>query len=74
MSTRASATRRHLPTSPFQPAPPQPQAEEFVPDDRVTHDRYGMGTVLSIEAGQWATVRFSSGQVLSVATIKLSKL
>ncbi|NAZ88515.1 hypothetical protein GTR00_20830 [Kineococcus sp. T90] len=74
MSTRASATRRHLPTSPFQPAPPKPQAEEFTAGDRVTHDRHGMGTVVSVEASQWVTVRFSSGEVRSVDAIKLGKL
>ncbi|WP_432491377.1 hypothetical protein [Kineococcus gypseus] len=74
MTPRASATRRHLPTSPFQPAPPRPPAEQFAPDDRVTHDRYGLGTVLSAETEEWITVRFSSGEVLSVSGTKLNKL
>ncbi len=74
MSPRASATRRHLPTSPFAPAPPRPQAEDFAPDDRVTHDRHGMGTVVSIGADEWVTVRFSSGEVRQVNGLKLNKL
>ncbi|WP_337063103.1 hypothetical protein [Kineococcus sp. G2] len=74
MSPRASATRRHLPTSPFQPAPPQPKADDFAPGDRVTHDRFGLGTVSSTEADGWVNVRFSSGEQRSVNGLKLDKL
>ncbi|WP_369053196.1 hypothetical protein [Kineococcus terrestris] len=74
MSPRASVPRRHLPTSPFQPAPPAPRSEEFAPGDRVTHDRHGMGTVVSVEVDDWCTVRFSSGELRRVPGLSLGKL
>lgn len=40
--------RRHLSSSPFQPAP-EPVVEQFEPGDRVSHDSYGMGRVVSTE-------------------------
>ncbi|WP_432492506.1 hypothetical protein [Kineococcus auxinigenes] len=73
MSPRASAARRHLPTSPFQPAAPRTPTE-FAVDDRVTHDRHGLGTVVAIGADEQVTVRFSSGEVRLVNGAKLDKL
>jgi hypothetical protein len=44
-------TRRPLPGSPFNTPPPAPEpVEEFTADDLVTHDRYGLGRVVSTEA------------------------
>ena len=74
MPPRPSATRRHLPTSPFHPAPPPPPSELYAPDDRVTHDRHGMGTVVSTDAEEWVTVQFSSGEVRRVRGTQLDKL
>lgn len=49
MKVPRTAVRRHLPGSPFlAPAPPRP-AETFAVDDRVTHDKYGLGVVLGVE-------------------------
>ncbi|GAA1500057.1 hypothetical protein [Streptomyces synnematoformans] len=59
---KASAPRRHLPTSPFE-APAAPAAKSFAPGDRVTHDRYGLGTVLSAEDGVAMHVDFGSRHV-----------
>jgi hypothetical protein len=44
-----AARRRHLPTSPFKPAPEAPPVERFALDDQVIHDRYGLGVVIGVE-------------------------
>jgi hypothetical protein len=45
-------TRRPVPGSPFNKPPPAPEPiEEFEAQDLVTHDRYGLGRVISAEAG-----------------------
>jgi hypothetical protein len=49
MKPARASTRRHLPTSPFADAPPAPPAEQFAEQDQVTHDKYGLGRVISIE-------------------------
>ncbi|MFE4973617.1 hypothetical protein ACFRAR_16070 [Kitasatospora sp. NPDC056651] len=46
--TKHAAVRRPLPTSPFQARPEAPR-KHFAPGDRVTHDRYGLGRVVSVE-------------------------
>ena len=74
MPPRDSTARRHLATSPFQPIPPQPPAEVFADDDRVTHDRHGLGTVVSTGPEEWVTVRFTNGEVRRVNGRTLEKL
>jgi hypothetical protein len=55
---RAVSRRRHLPTSPFQaPAPPEP-LKTFAVDDRVNHDKYGLGIVLGVEENVAVLVDF----------------
>jgi hypothetical protein len=49
MKPARAATRRPLPTSPFAAAPPAPPAEQFAEQDQVTHDKYGLGRVISVE-------------------------
>ena len=49
MEPARAATRRLLPTSPFGPAPPAPPAEQFAEQDQVTHDKYGLGRVISVQ-------------------------
>lgn len=49
MSTPSAGQRRHLPTSPFNDQP-APVIERFSVDDRVTHDRHGLGRV--VQAGE----------------------
>lgn len=45
-------TRRPLPGSPFNMPSPEPQpVKQFAADDLVTHDRYGLGRVISTSAG-----------------------
>ncbi len=47
--TTSSARRRHLASSPFKPDP-EPVIEQFEVGDMVTHDSYGMGRVVGVEA------------------------
>ena len=44
----AGWTRRPIPGSPFN-TPPPPPIEQFAARDLVTHDRYGLGRVISTE-------------------------
>ena len=60
MSTSA-APRRHLATSPFQPDP-EPTIEQYALNDLVSHDVYGMGRVIALEAAA-VTVDFRSRTV-----------
>lgn len=53
--------RRHLSSSPFQPAP-EPVIQRFEPGDRVSHDSYGMGRVVSTEPAA-VTVDFGTQTV-----------
>jgi hypothetical protein len=75
MSLYPAGARRHLATSPFSPPDPEPPAERFAVDDRVTHDKYGLGTVTGVEDGIALTIDFGS-QVHRILTpsAKLSKL
>jgi len=47
--TTSPARRRHLASSPFQPDP-EPVIEQFEYGDLVSHDSYGMGRVIGVEA------------------------
>jgi hypothetical protein len=59
--TTSAAPRRHLATSPFQPDP-EPTVEQYALDDLVSHDSYGMGRVINVEAAA-VTVDFRSQTV-----------
>lgn len=61
MRPRQPAKKPHLPNSPFQ-AKPAPEVPTFAIDDRVTHDRYGLGSVVRI-TGDRIHVRFGSDTV-----------
>ncbi|PPK92457.1 hypothetical protein CLV92_11458 [Kineococcus xinjiangensis] len=73
MTSRPGTTRRRLPTSPFAVEEAAP-AVEYDVDDRVTHDRFGMGRVQSTEFPTWVTARFSCGLVRVLNNSKLSKI
>jgi hypothetical protein len=60
MTTPARA-RRHLASSPFQPDP-EPPIEQYAINDLVSHDSYGMGRVMQLEAAA-VTVDFRSQKV-----------
>ncbi|MFE2533249.1 hypothetical protein [Streptomyces sp. NPDC059371] len=60
--SKSSAPRRHLPTSPFA-APVVPVAKVFSLGDRVSHDQYGLGTIVGVEEGIAMLVDFGARQV-----------
>lgn len=69
----STGPRRHLAGSPFQPEP-EPEIEQFGLDDRVCHDAYGLGRVISVEAAA-VTVDFTSQTVRIPSPFhKLSRL
>jgi len=62
MSPRQAATRRVIPGSPFNVAPTiAPPAPRFSIDDRVSHDRFGLGTVVATEGDAAVVVDFGTG-------------
>jgi hypothetical protein len=73
MTTKPGTKRRHLASSPFQPRP-EPLIEQFEVEDRVSHDSYGLGRVVSTEEGA-VTVDFGSQRVRIVSPFaKMEKL
>jgi hypothetical protein len=60
MKSANAASRRHLSTSPFKPAPPAPPVEQFSVNDQVTHDRYGLGLVVDVEGETAVLVDFGT--------------
>lgn len=56
--TRPAPKKRHLASSPF-PPPAEAVIEQFEAQDRVSHDLYGVGRVISVEANA-VTVDFGS--------------
>jgi hypothetical protein len=73
MRTKSAAQRRHFASSPFQPRP-EPVIEQFAVQDRVSHDHYGLGRVVSTEEGA-VTVDFGSDRVRIVSPFqKMEKL
>jgi hypothetical protein len=51
MRSFRAAPRRQLPGSPFKVPEVAAPAECYSVDDRVTHDTYGLGTVVGVEQG-----------------------
>ena len=75
MSPYPARPRRHLATSPFNAPDPEPPAERFAIGDRITHDKYGLGTVTSVEEGTALIIDFGSCvQRILTPSAKLSKL
>ena len=75
MKPARAATRRLLPTSPFGAEPPAPPAELFAEQDQVTHDKYGLGRVTSVEADTSLIIDFGSCRVRVMTPCdKLTKL
>ena len=75
MKPARAVTRRLLPTSPFGPAPPAPPAEEFAEQDQVTHDRYGLGRVISVPDDATLDIDFGGRRVrITVPCAKLARL
>ena len=76
MKPARAASRRLLPTSPFRPEPPDPPAEQLAEQDQVTHDKYGLGRVVSVEDDDATlVVDFGTRRVrLTMPCAKLAKL
>jgi hypothetical protein len=75
MKPARAATRRYLPTSPFQPPPAAPPAEQYAVQDYVTHDTYGLGRVVGVEDDTAVAVDFRTFRVrLTTPCAKLTKL
>ena len=73
MTTRSGAQRSHLASSPFKPKP-EPEIETYALDDRVCHESYGLGRVISQESAA-VTVDFGNRTVRIVSPFhKLEKL
>jgi len=74
---KQSASRRHLPSSPFnRPAQAAPPVELFDVGDRVSHDQFGLGRVLAVEGDNDAVlIDFAGrqGRIMSPYS-KLTKL
>jgi len=71
--TPSPGARRHLASSPFQPDP-EPTIEDYVLDDLVSHDSYGVGRVVAVDAGA-VTVDFRNQTVRITSPFrKMSKL
>lgn len=62
MKPARAVTRRHLPNSPFNNRVDRP-VPEFSVDDRVTHDEYGLGTVIGVEKEIAVLVQFREQRV-----------
>jgi hypothetical protein len=74
MKPARAAGWRTLSTSPFAAAPPAPPAEIFAEQDLVTHDKYGLGRVISVEDVA-VVIDFSGRRVrIALPSAKLAKL
>ena len=75
MKPARAATRRFLPTSPFNAPPAAPPVGQFAVQDQVTHDKYGLGRVVSVEDDTILIVDFGSLRVrVMTPCAKLTKL
>jgi hypothetical protein len=75
MKQNRAAARRFLPGSPFNDLTPPPPVETFAMQDLVTHDKYGLGTVLGVEDEVAVLVDFGAQQVrIPVPCAKMIKL
>jgi hypothetical protein len=68
-------TRRPLPSSPFNTPTVAKVVENFAVNDRVSHDRYGLGRVIGVEPDVATLVDFGPVKVRIVTPYdKLTKL
>jgi hypothetical protein len=75
MKPARAAIRRLLPTSPFGAASPAPPAEQFAEQDQVTHDKYGLGRVVSVQDDTALVIDFGAIRVrIATPCAKLAKL
>ena len=75
MKPARAVTRRFLPTSPFNTPPAAPPVGQFAVQDQVTHDKYGLGRVVSVEDDTSLVIDFGTHQVrITTPCAKLTKL
>ncbi|HEY2578982.1 MAG TPA: hypothetical protein VGI74_21965 [Streptosporangiaceae bacterium] len=76
MNAYHARARRPLPGSPFNAAETDPpEAEQYSVNDKVTHDKYGLGTIIAVEEGVGVVIDFRSHkQRLRTPCAKLAKL
>ena len=55
-----SGSRRFIVGSPFNSPAPAPPDEEYAVQDQVTHDRYGLGRIITLEGDTSVVVDFGS--------------
>ncbi|MGH8970928.1 MAG: hypothetical protein ACRDV1_13370 [Actinomycetes bacterium] len=67
MKPSRAATRRQLPTSPFS-APVAAPVQRFAVEDRVTHDQYGLGSVVAVESDIAVVIDFGGGQLCRITS------
>ena len=75
MNSYRAFPRRPLPGSPFAKTAVAPIEERYSVNDKVTHDKYGLGTIIGVEDGVGVVVDFRSHkQHLRTPCSKLAKL
>jgi len=75
MKPSRAASRRYLPGSPFNVPVPEIPVETFAVHDLVTHDKYGLGTVLGVEGDTAVLVDFGTHKMrVAIPCAKLFKL
>jgi len=75
MKPARAATRRYLPTSPFNRPAAAPPADQFAVQDQVTHDQYGLGRIIGVEDDTAVVIDFGTQRVrIATPCAKLSKL
>jgi hypothetical protein len=73
MAASSGSRRPHLASSPFKP-PPDPVVEQYVLEDRVSHDAYGLGRIIRVDASG-VTVDFRDRTIrISTPFRKMTKL
>lgn len=75
MTSFRAAARRPLPGSPFNLPKAAAAAECYAVDDQVTHDKYGLGTVIGVESGIAVLVDFGPHKLrITIPCSKLTRL
>jgi len=75
MKRARAGARPLLSASPFGAPPLTPPAEQFAVRDQVTHDKYGLGRVISVEDDTALIIDFGSRRVrIRTPCAKLTKL
>jgi hypothetical protein len=75
MKPARAPARRPLPGSPFNTPPVIRPVEQYALNDKVTHDRYGLGVVIGVEDEVAVLVDFGTNQErITSPYSKLTKL